>query len=116
MENYSELRSEYEYNSFNINKIVNLIPSKEVILDSVFTNNKYHTIKELIGSHIRSLYNITDDSVIKYIMDLYEYSSSFDYKYVDSDDLQSIPEYHVAPTNEVGGAFIYEYKIQMRLK
>ena len=119
-ENYSELRSEYEYNSFNINKIVNLIPSKEVILNSLIneSNGKYSTIKELMESHICSLYNIniTDDSVIKYIMSLYEYSSSFDYKYVDSDDLQSIPEYHVAPTNEVGGVFKYEYKIQMRLK
>lgn len=98
-----------EYNSFNVNKIINLFANIECKLESVVENGIYLSTNELVKRYLKEFYNVGDDEILlNYIDNLYEHECSFEYKC----DKDGYPMRH----NNNSNMFVYIYTTKIRLK
>lgn len=98
----SEIKQFQEGHWYSINKIVNLIPNLDVVINMGYDEAKgeYPKLKVLIKDYIKKYYKLDDIKLLDYIYDKYTYESDFEY---DKLDLEN--NHHS-----------YKYNVKLRLK
>ena len=77
------LKKSPEFHWFEKSKILVLEKEFNVVL-SQNGENGYKKMNELVEEYLADYYNITNDKYKQYILSLYDFESSFDYKYIDN--------------------------------
>lgn len=75
----------YEYNWYNLNKLINLDPiiNFKIHMNTIDDSGNYRKLSELIKDSLKSYYNINDDSLLDYIYSKYTYENDFEYDKLD---------------------------------
>lgn len=87
---------------YSINKIVNLVPNLDAVINMEYNEEKgeYPKLKTLIKDYIKEYYKLDNIKLLDYIYDKYTYESDFEY-----DELDLKNNHHS-----------YKYNVKLRLK